>query len=425
MALSSRAESLDLTLPPHVSAFFIPPYHRELRPDGPINLSVAENRLSLPLVCDALNQLPDIPPSVLSPSPKTCHPLPELLDQLVELFSTRIGHHPVDRAGFSIHSGATCAIDVLAFALCDPDEAVIITGPGYSALSRDVSALSAARPVIANSPDQEPFLSVETLDAALKSSTKRVRFAIVLSPDNPTGLIWSPTLILELAAWAQDNQLHIVFDEAYALSVYHPKAEFTSVIDMFNGKLPPHVHLVWTTSKDFCTSGLRFGVLYTQNEQLQKCASILACASPVSFISQWSFAHILSRKEWLDNYLQENARRLRGASQRVSNFLSTLDIPFCEPQAGFFVWIDLRKWIKDSTPEGEMELWQTLTDGGVILTPGNGCGGCYGSTYGFFRLCFATADHDTMTVALQRLQLVLGPKASRRVCKTVFLSSQQ
>ncbi|CAN8067042.1 unnamed protein product [Agarophyton chilense] len=405
MALSLRASNINCPFLPHFKGFAVPPYDRQLRPHGAIWLFVAENTLSLPLVCDALNELPVIPPNVLSPSPRTHHPIPELEEQLQDFFSTQISHSPVDRKGFSIHNGASGAIDVLAFSLCDPDEAVILTAPGYSSLTRDVGALSFVQPVLAHFPDHNPVLNVETLDAALKSSRKRIRFALILSPDNPSGLIWSPKLISQLASWAEQNQIHIVFDEAYALCVHDPTAVFTSVIDVFEGKLPSHVHVVWTTSKDFGTGGIRFGVLYTQNKELQKCASVLSSAAPVSFISQWSFANLLSRKMWLNGYVQENSRRLLCAFERVASVLNSLDIPYCKPQAGFFVWIDLRKWLKTPTYESEMQLWETLKDGGIILTPGNGC---YGGSPGFFRFCFASVDNDTLTVGLQRFVKVLG-----------------
>ncbi|PXF43704.1 1-aminocyclopropane-1-carboxylate synthase-like protein 1 [Gracilariopsis chorda] len=404
MGLSPRATRLKLPVPPHAALATLPSYHPIERPDGLIHLSIAENRLSLPLVAHALEQLPSPPQSVFSPDPSLPHPIPELAAQLSKLFSTHVSRFPTEPEGFSIYSGATTVLDVLAFALCEADDGVIATGPGYSGITRDVYAMASVHPIIAHCNDEDPVISIEALEAALASTTRRVPLVIVLSPDNPTGRLLSPQKISQLVEWAARKEVHIAFDEAYALSVHDPNATFSSVIDVLEGKLPPHVHIVWTMSKDFCLSGLRVGVLYTENEQLRKCGAVLSSASPVSLVTQWSVAQVLSQDKWLRSYLKENPLRLRRAYGQVATFLNGLNIPFCEAQAGFFVWIDMRKWIPAPTLEGELQLWKDLNAAGVVLTPGSQC---YGEMFGFFRMCFAAVDEETLNLAFTRMARVL------------------
>lgn len=409
MAFSSRASRLKQPIPPHAALAVLPPYHPIERPDGLISLSIAENRLSLPLVAHALEQLPNPPLSVFSPDPSVAHPIPELTAQLSKLFSTHISRFPTQPEGFSIYSGATTVLDVLAFALCEADDGVIATGPGYSGITRDVYTMAAVHPIIAHCNDEDPTISIEALETALKSTTRRVPLVIVLSPDNPTGRLLSPQKIYQLVEWAARKEMHIVFDEAYALSVHDPNATFSSVIDVLEGKLPPHVHVVWTMSKDFCISGLRVGVLYTENEKLSKCGAVLSSASPVSLVTQWSVAQLVSQDKWLRSYLKENPLRLRRAYEQVVTFLNEHDIQFCEAQAGFFVWIDLRKWIRAPTLDGELQLWKDLNAAGVVLTPGSQC---YGELFGFFRMCFAAVDEETLSLAFTRIARVLETKES-------------
>jgi aspartate/methionine/tyrosine aminotransferase len=60
----------------------------------------------------------------------------------------------------------------------------------------------------------------------------------------------------------------VVFDEIYALSVFGDRP-FTSCATVLPS-LGEHVHIVWAFSKDFGASGLRCGVLVSENEAVNR-----------------------------------------------------------------------------------------------------------------------------------------------------------
>ena len=66
----------------------------------------------------------------------------------------------------------------------------------------------------------------------------------------------------------------MVFDEVYALSVFGERA-FTSGASL-RQSMGERVHVVWAFSKDFGASGLRCGVLVSENEAVLAAVDSLA-----------------------------------------------------------------------------------------------------------------------------------------------------
>lgn len=79
----------------------------------------------------------------------------------------------------------------------------------------------------------------------------------------------------KIAAFCGQHDLHLILDEAFAMSVYDnpefPDAvPFTSALALnLDDKIQPqNVHVAYGMSKDFCAAGFRLGVLHPRNEGL-------------------------------------------------------------------------------------------------------------------------------------------------------------
>ena len=74
--------------------------------------------------------------------------------------------------------------------------------------------------------------------------------------------------------------------------------------------------------------------------------------------------------------------------------------------AGLFVWIDLRQWLLTQDWDGELELWQkVLNEGRINLTRGAACAA---TEPGWFRMCIAHIDNDTLDCVMTRLATLLN-----------------
>ena len=165
----------------------------------------------------------------------------------------------------------------------------------------------------------------------------RVKFLLITNPNNPLGVVYTSKVILDSINWSRDRKMHILVDEIYALSVHKVNTKvdefetfhyfhshklcfdscntqesgdnFQSVIKILDNKLGNDVHFLWALSKDFGSSGFRFGVLYTQNKLLVKALGNLNIFSGVSNPVQAVTAKMLSDDVFVDKLL-DNSRIL-------------------------------------------------------------------------------------------------------------------
>ncbi len=69
--------------------------------------------------------------------------------------------------------------------------------------------------------------------------------------------------------FAKNHELHVVINEIYANCIYEKQDQFQNVLSYFDDLPDPlRTHFMWSFSKDFCSAGLRCGVIYRQNDFL-------------------------------------------------------------------------------------------------------------------------------------------------------------
>lgn len=151
-------------------------------------------------------------------------------------------------------------------------------------------------------------------------------------------------------------------------------------------------------------SGLRFSMLYTENRDVATAVAALCPYHGVSGLLQYQMAQLLRDRDWIDRvYLPENHARLKAAHAYVSEELRALGVPFLRGGAGFFLWVDLRKYLPRGTFEEETQLWRSFLDSKVLLS----CGKAFGSREpGWFLVVFSDSAHR-LRLGMQRLRRVL------------------
>lgn len=74
--------------------------------------------------------------------------------------------------------------------------------------------------------------------------------------------------------------------------------------------------------------------------------------------------------------------------------------------AGLFVWMDLRKLLKEQSFKAEMELWRVIINEVKLnVSPGSSF---HVTEPGWFRVCFANMDDNTIDIALDRIHRFVG-----------------
>lgn len=95
--------------------------------------------------------------------------------------------------------------------------------------------------------------------------------------------------------------------------------------------------------------------------------------------------------------------KLKQTYEKVASFLNDHDIPFIESNAGIFITLDLRKYLKENSFNEEDRLFNHIAyNHNLFINAGKSF---YFSEPGFFRMIFA--DLDEIDVILDRLYKAL------------------
>ncbi|HJL14645.1 MAG TPA: pyridoxal phosphate-dependent aminotransferase [Sandaracinaceae bacterium LLY-WYZ-13_1] len=319
------------------------------------------------------------------------HGEPALLEA-IEAHLERRGDCLVDRDNLQVTSGATAGLSVVAEALFDPGDEVLLPAP-YWPLIRGIIAKRGATPVEVPFFDRvwdEGFEAEAALEAAV---TERTVAVYVNTPHNPTGTVLPDDVVAAIGRVAERHDLWIVSDEVYE--------------DLYFGGLPPEP--VWaradyqrrcvaahSVSKAYGLAGARVGWVHGPHEAM---ATIRGVQTFSTYCAprpmQLGAARALNEGE---AWLADARRSYRDAAARTASALGLR-----EPQGGTFVFFDVSHRIGDD--ETVIDVLERCLDAGVLLTPGAASGRDYAR---WVRLCFTSVPPDALSEALDRIAPLVG-----------------
>ncbi|KAL6652191.1 hypothetical protein ACP70R_011116 [Stipagrostis hirtigluma subsp. patula] len=401
-------------------AYDMDPFDLHTNPGGVIQMGLAENQLSLDLIEEWSMNHPEASICTAQGASQfkrianfqDYHGLPEFRQAMARFMGqVRGGKVTFDPDRVVMSGGATGAQDTLAFCLADPGDAYLVPTPYYPAFDRDCCWRSGVQllPIACHSSN-DFTLTKEALEAAYdgaRSKGIRVKGILITNPSNPLGTIMDRGTLAMLAKFATDHRVHLICDEIYAGSVF-AKPEFVSIAEVIESDVPAGsggrdlFHIVYSLSKDFGLPGFRVGVIYSYNDAVVACARKMSSFGLVSSQTQHFLAAMLGDEAFMARFLAESARRLAARHERFTSGLREVGIGCLRGNAGLFSWMDLRGMLRESTPEAELELWRVIIHKVKLnVSPGTSfhCG-----EPGWFRVCHANMDDDTMEVALDRIR---------------------
>jgi aspartate/methionine/tyrosine aminotransferase len=372
-------------------------------PDGYIGLCEAENRLVAEMVADRLDRAPRVPGTVLGYDTMTGSL--RFRERLASFMGRTFLARDFDPQQISVLAGAGSVLELLFHALADPGDGVLVPTPSYAGFWMDLELRAGLTIVPVHRSIDDGFrLTPEMLDRAVADAGRSIKALLFTSPDNPLGTVVSADEIGQVLAWAEDRKMHVVFDEIYALSVFGERP-FTSCSEL-RPLLGENVHIVWAFSKDFGASGLRCGVLVSENRAVNAAVDALAYWACCSGHTQYLLGDLISDEAWIDSYIGSMRELLRGSYTRLAAALDAGGIPYVAAEAGVFVLLDLRSYLASPTWEAEHALWlRILEHARVNLTPG---AACRVGQPGFFRLCYAGHTVETMEIGVRRIVKLLA-----------------
>lgn len=374
-------------------------------PNGYIALCIAENRTMWDVLVPQLRNYRDVPPRVLGYDQMIGNL--EFRQKLAAFMSRAFLGRAVEAEQLAVVAGAGAVLELLFYALADPGDAVLVPTPSYAGFWTDLETRDELHIIPVHCSSEDGFrLSTAALDRAIADADRPVKALLFTTPNNPLGTVYSRDELLELLAWSERVGVHVVFDEIYALSVFGERP-FVSVASL-RPSLGPRVHVVWAFSKDFGASGLRCGVLLSENPAVLAAVDGLAYWAACSGDTQYLLGELVSDRGFVDTYVRTMQARLGDIYAQVCATLDAHGIAHLPAEAGFFLICDLRRHLDEPSWDGEDRLWRRILDeANVNLTPGSAG---HNGEPGFFRLCYASEPTPAVLEAVTRLAGVVAPK---------------
>lgn len=395
-------------------------YHPENNPEGCLPLCIAENLLNWEEMEAKLRGI-----AAAGPTPDwvasytSILGAPDFREAVAGFVGKHIARVELSAERFAVSAGATATIEMTAFLLGDPDDVAVIPAPAYAVYSGDIGNRAGMQRYDLYPEREDPeapatvaHLSVADLERAHADLGDRFRMLILTTPNNPTGQIYAPEQLRELADWCIDHQVHLVVNEIYALSLVDQRApaiaedyedvpDYASVLPLLVERDSPYLHWWYSFSKDFGISGLRVGLLYTHNAALLEAWGNSGAPSITSNYTQWLLSAMLRDHDWVAGFQAQNRQRLTVAYATVISTLRQHGINYAPAAGSLFVWFDCSRFLSEDTDEAEQALWREIfADTGLLLTAPDGMAA---PQRGRFRMVYSGVPPAYLEVAMARL----------------------
>jgi N-succinyldiaminopimelate aminotransferase len=228
--------------------------------------------------------------------------------------------------------GATEAIAASLLALVEPGDEVIAFEPYYDSYAACVAMAGGVRvPVTLRPPDFRPDL--EVLRAAI---TPRTRLILLNSPHNPTGSVFSPAELAQIAALAVSRDLLVISDEVYEHMVFDGEHVPVSSLPGMAGRTVT----ISSAAKTFSFTGWKVGWVTGAPELV---AAVRTAKQFLTYVGSGPFQYAVAQALALpDSYYASIAGELRVKRDFLCAGLVEAGFEVYPPAGTYFVTTDVR-----------------------------------------------------------------------------------
>ncbi len=259
---------------------------------------------------------------------------PQVRAAVAENLNRRFGTS-FDFHNITMTVGAAGGLNIIFQTILNPGDEVIVFAPFFGEYREYAANFGAG--IVAVQPDRETF-QPDLEDFAVRI-TEKTKALIVNTPNNPTGVVYSPETMRKIAAVLEEKQrefmhdIYLISDEPYRELVYDGGRED------FLTKYYRNTLVGYSFSKSLSLPGERIGYVVVPDEAAQAGELIqgLAIANrTLGFVNapslmQRAVARVLEEKTDLAFYDQNRRMLYEG--------LTRLGFSCIRPQGAFYLWV--------------------------------------------------------------------------------------
>jgi aspartate aminotransferase len=223
-------------------------------------------------------------------------------------------------------------------------------------------------------------------DIKTDSKTKILLFDL---PHNPSGKVFTKKELLDLIAFAKNNNLFIIADESYEKLIYDGEQRSLVTLDK---TMKENIMTIFSVSQSFSMMGWRLGYAAANKNiisAMEAVQSSITAATP--YISQTSVTAIINNT----SYSKDLVTKFKKRRDSIYTKLKDIDGITVElPESGPYFWCDIKKITKNSLDFSEKFLKKEK----IAIMPGEPFG-----TPGWIRIAFNVHEIPVLEDAVSRL----------------------
>ena len=286
--------------------------------------------------------------------------------------------------------GSQEAMTAAFLAIVDDGDEVLIPNPSFPAYENCVK-IAGGSPVYYRLPAEKDFgFDIEEFKSKITPKTK---VAVVISPSNPTGKIFTPEDLQQIADVLKDTGIYLISDEIYS-DLYFTAEKPRSASEFYDKTI-----IVAGLSKSLSMTGWRVGWAASSQTDVIKATLTLhgfltVCTSTIS-----QKASLLGWTEEAEKSKAEAREIYKKRGEFLIDILhKELGLRGTSPEGAFYTMLDVRSLGDD------LEIAEKFLSNRVITVPGIAFGS---EAKGFLRVSFCNPE-ERMAEGVRRMKEALG-----------------
>jgi len=291
-----------------------------------------------------------------------------------------------------VTNGVSEGLEMLMASIVEPGDEVLIPGPYYPPYASYVRLFGGIPVEFA----VDLHNSTPDLDDVKSKITSKTVAICFISPNNPTGAVFSEKSLKDLIDIAIKNDLYIICDEIYDQIVFDEKfvgigkVSSDSPVILLNGFSKVHLMSGWRVGYIAFNDSKKLDIL---RENVPKLARVrIASNLPVQHAALES---LRGPQDYIPKFVSELKKRRDYVIKRI-NGMHGLSCP--TPKGAFYAFPKIENNKYKSDKEFVLEL---LKSKGILTVHGSGFGTTYGS--GHFRMVFLP-EINVLEKALDKIE---------------------
>jgi len=308
-----------------------------------------------------------------------------LREAIAEKLAIENGVEPDSDRNIMVTAGANQAFANAILCLTSPGYHVLVLSPYYFNHVMCIQ-LADCKPVIVDT-DKNYQPLVERISEKI---TKRTRAVVLVSPNNPTGAVYTRNVLKEIGALCAENDMYLITDETYEHFVYD-NTQHVSALEL--DKNIDHTISLFSFSKSYGMAGYRIGYAvfpkHIYDEMLKVQDTLTICApSPLQAAAE---AAIKLGSTYPKQFIPRIERARKILLERLTH-LDSAELPITNGSYYFL--------LKLSTKKSDWQIAKKLIEEhGVITIPGE----AFGARYPALRVAYANVDESMAETGISRL----------------------